>query len=185
MKIEIIEGHDSSSYFWIRPVKIETEGLIRWEDVIEYEEEISIEEGDVECFLAYFFYKYYDSKLTYNIRRDMGEGIEDENNIFEWYLEHNFYTYESMCKMLDDMEKTVFLLEHCYDDAYLDEIKSKFSIFYMADKDSRDYIDKKDDAETIRKHIDVVIDFYIRFIERIKKMMKNNPDCSLLSIMGP
>ena len=68
---------------------------------------------------------------------------------------------------------------------YLEEIKSKFCIFYMTDRDSSDYFEKRNDTETIRKHVDVVIDFYVRFIERIMKMMKNNLDCSLLSIIGP
>ncbi|TCL60578.1 hypothetical protein EDD76_102276 [Kineothrix alysoides] len=185
MEIEIIEGHDGSSYFWIKPVRIETTESIKWEDVREYDEEISIEEGDVECFLAYFFLKYYDSKLTYNYRRNLEYGDEAENNQFEWYLEHNFYTYETMNKMLDDMKKTAILLRDHYDDTYLNEIKSKFSIFYMVDVDSDEYVEGKNTSKTIEMHRDVVIDFYNRFIARIKKMMENNPDCDLLSIMGP
>ena len=58
-RIEIKEGHDYTSYFWIRPVII-TEGKDYWEDnVIELEEEISIEEDDVRDFLYYFLLKYF------------------------------------------------------------------------------------------------------------------------------
>ena len=47
--IEIIEGHNSSSYFWIQPIK---KYSANWKE-LQYlgKEEISIEEGDVDCFL--------------------------------------------------------------------------------------------------------------------------------------
>lgn len=42
-QIEIIEGHDTSSYFWFRPVILKEKGK--------------------------FLYKYFDKNLTYNKRR--------------------------------------------------------------------------------------------------------------------
>lgn len=68
-QIEIIEGHDTSSYFWFRPVILKESGKILYDEGVELEEEFSIEEGDVECFLSYFLYKYFDKNLTYNKRR--------------------------------------------------------------------------------------------------------------------
>lgn len=102
-QIEIVEGHDSSSYFWFRPVILKDTGKILWDEVVELEEEISIEEGDIDCFLSYFLYKYFDVDLTYNKRRyeyDMGN-ISD----FEWYLTHNFYTYDTLNEMVKEIEE--------------------------------------------------------------------------------
>ena len=43
----------------------------------------------------------------------------------------------------------------------------------------------KNNKETIQKHIFVVIDFYKRFTKRIIKMMENNKNTNIISIMGP
>lgn len=92
-EIEIKENHDSGGYFWIRPVKIEHVSKITWDNVEELNEEISIEEGDVDCFLAYFFYKYFDGELFYNKNRFEGE---EYIKGFQWYLTFNFFTYETI-----------------------------------------------------------------------------------------
>lgn len=108
-QIEIIEGHDPSSYFWFRPVILKETGKILWDEVVKLEEEFSIEEGDIECFLSYFLYKYFDENLTYNKRRyeyDVGY-ISD----FEWYLTHNFYTYDALTEMVKEIDEVATLLD--------------------------------------------------------------------------
>ena len=180
-QIEIIEGHDPSSYFWFRPVVLKEEGKILWDEVIELEEEFSVEEGDVECFLAYFLYKYFDKNLTYNKRRfEYDEGyIKD----FEWYLTHNFYTYEILEKMVRDIDEVATLLEVDYNNPKLEDVKKEFSIFYMCDQSDSDYVNR--DNSAIQNHIAVVIDFYRRFTKRIIAMMENNKNTTVISIMGP
>ena len=124
-EIEIKEGHDCSSYFWIRPVRVEPKDKITWDDVEEMEEEISIEESDVECFLAYFFYKHFDKELLYNKNR--WEWSEDEFiTHFEWWLTDNFYTYERMRNMLEDITQTALMLKYDYDNPSLQEVKKNF-----------------------------------------------------------
>lgn len=180
-QIEIIEGHDPSSYFWFRPVILKESGKILWEDVVELEEEFSIEEEDIECFLSYFLFKYFDKNLSYNKRRfeyDLGY-ISD----FEWYLTHNFYTYDTLTEMTKEIEEVATLLESDYDNPCLSDIKENFSIYNMCDQGDADYISGDDSA--IQDHISVVIDFYHRFTKRITKMMENNKDATVLSIMGP
>lgn len=180
-QIEIVEGHDSSSYFWFRPVILKDTGKILWDEVVELEEEISIEEGDIDCFLSYFLYKYFDVDLTYNKRRyeyDMGN-ISD----FEWYLTHNFYTYDTLNEMVKEIEEVASLLESDYNNPRLDDIKKKFSIFYMCNQNEADYINR--DNTAIQKHISVVIDFYHRFSKRIISMMENNKFTTIISVMGP
>ena len=180
-QIEIIEGHDPSSYFWFRPVILKETGLILWKDVTELEEEFSIEDGVVECFLSYFLCKYFDQELTYNNRRyEPGEGHIVG---FEWNLIHNFYNYEALRKMAKEIEDVANLLEVDYDNPQLDGIKNKFSIFYICDEDDLDYANR--DNTAIQKHVSVAIDFYRRFTKRIIKMMNNNKNATAISVMGP
>ena len=187
-EIEIKEGHDCSSYFWIRPVRVEPKDKITWKDVEEMEEEISIEESDVECFLAYFFYKHFDKELLYNKNRY--EWSEDEFiTHFEWWLTDNFYTYERMRNMLEDITQTALMLKYDYDNPSLQEVKKEFSVYYMCERNSEDYRDYQaslvSKAEVVRKNIGVVIDFYFRFVRRMYQMMRRNPDAFLISIEGP
>ena len=194
-EIEIVEGHDYSSYFWFRPVVFEEECGSIWDGTVELEEEFCIEEGDIDCFLAYFFYKYFDDELIYNRKRyEWGERVKG----FQWYLTYNFFTYETLKKMIEDILETAALLETDYDNPRLDEVKKKFSIFYMCSRDDPDYkkfsifnaCSKKGlsyDGEdvAIKKHISVVIDFYHRFAKRLAAMMDNNRNTNIISIMGP
>ena len=178
-EIEIKEGHDSGGYFWIRPVRIEHVSKITWDEVERLAEEISIEEGDVDCFLAYFFYKHFDNEMYYNKHRfEMGYITE-----FQWYLTFNFFTYDAMRNMLADIENVIMLLENDSSNQLLIPVKESFSIIYMCESSHEDYINKNEEA--IDDHIDVVIDFYKRFVYRIRKMMDNNPQVDVLSIMGP
>lgn len=180
-QIEIIEGHDTSSYFWFRPVILKEKGKILYDEVVELEEEISIEEGDVECFLSYFLYKYFDKNLTYNKRRyEQGMGYISN---FEWYLTHNFYTYDVLAEMIKEIDEVAALLESDYNNPRLDDIKKNFSIFYMCAQNDIDYINH--DNTVIQKHVSVVIDFYRRFTKRIAAMMENNKNTKVISIMGP
>ena len=180
-QIEIIEGHGCSS-FWLCPVIPKEQGEIgQWEDVTRLEEEISIDEDDVWCFLYYFFAKYFDSDLTYNKRRRGDEG--EPLSRFEWNLEHNFYTYGTLRKMLGEIQKTADLLECDWENPRLDEVKKNFSILYMCHPDHEDYLNRNESA--VKTHISVVTDFYRRFVKRLSTMMDNNPDTNVLSVMGP
>jgi len=180
-EIKIIEGHNYSSYFWFKPVIIAREDKVEYDDVTELEEEFSIEEGDVECFLYYFFAKFFDKELPFNKNRyELGEYIE---NTFEWYLTYNFYTYETAEAMIKEILETAHLLETDYNNSSLEELKKDFSIYYMCPYDCPDY--KSGNEAAIQKHISVVISFYRRFAERLSLMIKNNPSANIISIMGP
>lgn len=180
-EIEIVEGHDPSSYFWFRPVIVDKKDKITWDNVKELDDEFSIEEGNIDCFLAYFLFKHFDSDLYYNQHRyECYEGYIEH---FEWYLTHNFYTYETLSKMLNDIESAADMLKKDYYNPMLAPIKERFSIFYMCEQNHPDWINGNKMA--IEDHVDVVIDFYNRFVARVRKMMIDNPQTNLLSIMGP
>ena len=174
-EIEIQEGHNGSSYFWFRPVIFKRHDKVGYDDVVELEDEFSIEEENIGCFLSYFFFKYYDAELIYNKKR------YDACDEFEWYLTHNFFTYDSLYKMVDEILIVADMLEKDYNNPKLNDIKKRFSIYYMTSQDDIDHNNK----EAIQKHIFVVIDFYKRFTKRIIKMMENNKNTNIISIMGP
>lgn len=182
-QIPIVEGHDSGGYFWIMPVKHteETKGYLN--GVKEFrKEEISIDELDIGEFLYYFLIRYFDEEYPYKDIR--GDGV---GNSFEWNLEYNIYTYETVNRMLADIEHCSKLLKTDYDNPELDELKKRFS-YYTFDTDENKYKKKfsaRKEKETIRNNINLAVDFYDRFILRMKSMMKYAPDYNLISFMGP
>ncbi len=183
-RIEIKEGTDSSSYFYIRPIKVPEDKLERIEDGFVFSgDALSIEESYVECFLRYFVDKFFDSDLIYN--RNRVEVLEDGyENVFQWYLTENFYTYETMEKMCRDMTDTADMLIHDFYNPALDEVKENFSLLYMTDYDNVDH-ERDVSPSVMKKHIFVVVDFYLKFVYRIRQMIDNNPDFDLISFEGP
>ena len=166
-EIEIKEGHDGSSYFWFQPVRLENKTqMIYDEDVIELKEEISIEEYDVDRFLAHFLLLYFDEESVYNKNRhECGELCY---KYFEWNLVYNFYTYETMRAMLSDISNTADMLEENCEAPSLDKLKYHISRY-----------------TSLEETVDDIVDFYRRFVDRMTLMMENNPETFLISVMGP
>lgn len=179
-QIVIVEGHDSSSYFWIMPVKSISKEQ-EWEvKVEEYRpEQISIEEDDVGSMLYYFLDQIYDSSLQEPFRDTRLNGLD-----FEWNLEYNVFTYDSIRKMIETIREYTYLLQTDYDNPKLDELKA---CFHPSQFDSEYYYyqERPDEEATIRKNIYVAIEFYERFCDRMEIMMKNAPQFNLISFMGP
>ena len=146
--IEIIKGHDYSSYFWFLPVV---------DDLIDADDEFSIEEEDVRHFLMPCISKY--------------------DKHFEWYLTDNFFKYGVVKEMIAELEKVITLLKTDSDNTYLDDYKEAF-------KDGFSY--KNDDGpKVLDAHYAEIIDFYNRFIKSLKEMMEKYPYAGKISIMGP
>lgn len=196
--IEIIKGHDSSSYFWIRPVrfkyeKIETFVGDYWDLVEEYKEkEISIEETIVESFLYYFLKKYFDSSFEPNIKRDeirnlYGECISNEP-VFEWHLEYNFYTFENIENMILDIKQKIKLLINDYDSPVLDKLKENYDyLLYSIRYARKDNLTEMEKRYIIKENIHEIIEFYYRFIFYLEDMMEagKKNGYNLISFMGP
>jgi hypothetical protein len=187
-EIGIVDGHDSSSYFWIMPVRI-----IDYEDTADLDSvaemrsaEISIEEDDVAQYLTPFLYNYFDEELEENKKRKDVSG-------FEWYLEHNYFTYEQMAHILKDIAETVDALVSGRETEYTKKLKIKrgtatYQLLYakvLNEEEVAHYNANRpteDDTE-----VELVIDFYQRFLYRMKYMMKvgNEKGYNLISFMGP
>ncbi len=187
-EIGIVDGHDSSSYFWIMPVRI-----IDYEDTADLDSvaemrsaEISIEEDDVAQYLTPFLYNYFDEELEENKKRKDVSG-------FEWYLEHNYFTYEQMAHILKDIADTVDALVSGRETEYTKKLKIKrgtatYQLLYAKNLDEDEVAEynanrpTEDDTE-----VGLIIDFYQRFIYRMEYMMKVGKEkgYDLISFMGP
>lgn len=185
---EILWGHDTSSYFWIRPV--ESFKADYYNPEVNYaEDEISVEEGYVYSFLYYFLNKYYDAALPFHQEREYGE-------CFEWYLTDNFYTYPVLEQMIAEIKEKSRMLAEDYDNPALNEMKKFYTIFDLGyphksalENETDEYeifftvdVDKE---QFIKENIGVAIDFYNRFCWILQQMMEHNPDNEFISFMGP
>ena len=187
-EIGIVDGHDSSSYFWIMPVRvIDFENTADLDSVAEMRSaEISIEEDDVAQYLTPFLYKYFDEELTENKKRKDVSG-------FEWCLEHNFFTFDSMALILKDIEDTVDALSSGRETEYTQKLKIKrgtatYQLVYAKNLTAEEVAEynanrptEDDTAEAL------VVDFYQRFLYRMEYMMKVGKEkgYNLVSFMGP
>ena len=173
-KIDIIDGHDGGSCFWIMPVRvIDYSNTNAYDNVAEMRSlEISIEEDDVYRYLTPFLYKHFDYFLEANKKRVDYYGEDEEGNEqmvsvegFEWYLTHNFFDFESIKDIIKDMKDTI--------DALLSGQETEFTV---------DLREKDKEIET-----EMLIDFYHRFIYRMEYMMKVGKEngYDLISVMGP
>lgn len=187
-EIGIVDGHDSSSYFWIQPVRvIDYSDTNDMDNVAEMSiAEISIEEDDVAQYLIPFLYKYYDDELEANKnRRDASD--------FGWYLTYNFFTFDAVRNILEDIKDTIDALSTGRKTEYTEKLKIKrgtvtHQLLYaknLSEEEIKKYNDnrpKEDDTE-----IELIIDFYNRFIYRMEYMMKvgNEKGYNLISFMGP
>lgn len=169
-KIEIQEGHNNSSYFWIMPIKFNyNEDEENCELIERYKEkEISIEETDVEEYLDFFLNKYFDKSFIPNIKRDeirnkCGEYIKGAP-IFERNLEDNFYSFESIENMIKEIENIISLLEENKKDNKLLELNISI------------------DVEN-----EIIVEFYKKFIFYMRDMLEVSKKIGyeLISVMGP
>ena len=186
-EIEIKEGTDPSSYFFFNPVRHKgTDTSIVEDEDFNYSDDVfCIEESDIECFLWYFFKKYFDPDLIYNKNRSevLQDGYE---NAFEWYLTNNYFTYDKIEEMCRDILNTVDMLTHDYYNPELDGVKREFSLIFMTNDDDVDHVSKTENGDQLmRKHVYVVLDFYLRFVNRIRKMMDMSSESDMIAISGP
>ena len=99
------EGHNSSSYFWIYPVK---QSNAKSPECYSncyccFEEQISIEEDVVYFYLYHqFLHRFFNKSIIY-LCRVQSYDVEDEIE-FDWY-DHNLYSYDTVLKMTKEMKR--------------------------------------------------------------------------------
>lgn len=193
--IKIVEGHNSSSHFWIMPVKIKdmNKNTNDIDNVDEYRKlEISIEEEDVDSYLRPILLEIFNDELPENKKReiDLVHYINPEAySTFEWYLTYNFFTFEDIEELINRIKRISKLLKNDYNNVELDRIKLNYDwlIYGLAEYDrKREYsIEEKD--KMIKENIDLIIDFYERFIKYMEIMKNEGKEkgYNLISFMGP
>lgn len=181
-QVELIEGHDTSSYFWIMPVKQEEHPPVdRLAKVTEHrQEEISIEEYDVFQYLSPFLERYFDPYYPYFCR------VETAPFRFEWNLEYNLYSYDTMERMLRDIEECAALMEHDPKNQRLLLLLEKLPTGCFDEK-THEYRKTTPEEKMLYfcKNVPLYIDFYRRFVYRMRRMMARSPEYHLISFMGP
>ena len=148
--------------------------------------EISIEEDDVAQYLTPFLYKHFDEGLEENKKRKDVSG-------FEWYLEHNFFTFDSMVLLLKDITDTIDALSTGRDNEFTEKLREKrgtstYQLVYekdLSDEEITEYnANKPTEGDT---EIGLILDFYRRFTYRMEYMLKIGKEkgYNLISFMGP
>lgn len=188
-QVPILEGENTSSYFAICPLTVEKEEKnprYSWETKDYYQYRIMIEEDDVQFFLFYFLYKYFDE--DYNKKY---AGRDPYDNVkFERWADPNLYSYPTMKKMLQEIEDKTRLLQEDFENPELKELIDDFSISdFLPDElwglpDQEDWNEEKR-REIIRDNLGIALDFYARFVKRVRKLMERNPDSDCICFSGP
>ena len=188
-QIPILEGENTSSYFAICSLTVEKEEKnprYSWETKDYYQYRMMIEEDDVQFFLFYFLYKYFDE--DYNKKyagRDPYDSVK-----FERWADRNLYSYHTMKKMLQDIEEKTKLLQEDFENPELKELIDDFSISdFLPDElwdlpDQEDWNEEKR-REIIRDNLGIALDFYARFVKRVRKLMERSPDSDCICFTGP
>lgn len=200
-EIGIVDGHDGSSYFSILPVRvIDDQDTNDLDSVAEMKSaEISIEEDDVAQYLTPFLYKYFDEELEANKRRvdDCRRDNAGNEHIsyvsgFEWYSTNNFYSFDSVKNIIKDIADTIDALTFGRSNEYTAKLKEKrgmatYELLYAKDL-SQEQIDEYNASrpQEDNTEIELIIDFYRRFIYRMKYMMSVGKEkgYNLISFMG-
>lgn len=193
--LKIKKGSVGSSYFNIVPVKVKDikKDTNDYDNVIEYNDvAISIEEDDISDYLLPVLLKYFNDDLQENKKRS-DVSVEHYtigyDSSFEWYLTYNYYTFDDIRKIIEELRKIIRLLTEDYDNPYLDEIKKNYTGVLFRDNriNSNDVLENKDNSELIKNDINEIINFYKRFIDYLEVMLDKGEEngYNLISFMGP
>jgi hypothetical protein len=147
---EIQEGHNPSSYFAFFGKRDETTKTI---------EEFCILEDPVWDYLIPILNRYVNYPFDYG--------------------DSKYFTNEKINNICKDIEDVCDLLIKDFNDPKLEEIRKNMSIYFFATDEERDKynlwnISKEEQLKFIEKNKDRIIDFYHRFVKRIKILSENN-----------
>ena len=185
----ILEGGDSGGYFSIVPTMVEDKPVdsnYPWGTQDYYRNIIMIDEMDVQPLLFYFLEKYFDEDLN----KKCTDRDPYNSRGFQHYADPNLYSYPAMKEMLLEIEEKARLLQEDFENPELKELIDGFAIsYFLPDElwnlpDQEDWNEKKK-REIIRDNLGIAIDFYARFVKRVRKLMERNPDSDCICFTGP
>jgi hypothetical protein len=158
---EIKEGHDPSSYFAF---------FGRYDPVTKVSEEFCIEEDHVWEYLVPVINKYIKGRFDYGEERP--------------------FIHKEVYSICNDIENICDIIRKDFNDTRFDKIKNGISIFsFTTDEEQAKYdfmnMSKKDTFNFIENNKDRIIDFYNRFIKRVKRLSDNNLPNGKIIICSP
>ncbi|MBQ8143261.1 MAG: hypothetical protein IJ042_00525 [Butyricicoccus sp.] len=172
-QIAIINGRDSGGVYWIFPISLDDE-TVEERMPVTSGYGIAIDEGDVREFLSFFLVQWFDPSIQ--------ERDEWEENRFDSYG-HNYYTFESIRRMLEEIRAASWLLQEEYDHPVLDDLKSGFTWYLYTSKNWQE-VTEAEKNELRRNRVPLAVDFYERFCARMEEMM-TLPGRNAISFAGP
>lgn len=186
--IEIIDGHDCGSYFWIMPVKVLildecTDHPFNIDE--DRENEISVEETIVDTFLYRYLMINFDSDLIFNKNRVIWD---NQKLNFEWHLTYNFFTFNHIEKILYDINQDIkFMQKNLFLDYESIHDMASYLSFYHNPHEATVFLKDLDYSLFMMRNKEIIIDFYKRFIYYMERMMNSSKEkgYSLISFMGP
>ena len=171
--IPIIDGFAEGDYYQIMPVGRLPDGCTK----MKREAMISVELCYAEQFLYYFLDGIFDDDYPNRYLR------EGDSADAEWYLEYHVYPYKAVEDMLLEIEQYAHLLKTDFDHPKVSDLKKWFesSSFCLDESDHQKFWTTEEKEMLIRENIGVAVDFYERFVLRMRKMMKEASDYDLIS----
>ena len=139
----------------------------------------------------YFLHEHFINEIIYNrlrVEHAWGNGVNIYYDGFSQHETENFYTYETMEWMLEDIEDTIELLRNDYDNEKLIPVKKQFHYASMIDYhqlDDWNLYSQEKEALIVRENVEVIIDFYQRFVETMWKMLDENLEGNVITVEGP
>ena len=185
----ILEGGDSGGYFSIVPTMVEDKPVdsnYPWSTQDYYRNIIMIDEMDVQPLLFYFLEKYFDEDLN----KKCTDRDPYNSRGFQHYADPNLYSYPTIKEMLQEIEEKTRLLQEDFENPELKELIDEFPISYFLPDELWDLPNQEDwneekRREIIRDNLGIALDFYARFVKRVRKLMERNPDSDCICFTGP
>lgn len=187
-EIEIIDGFERGANFWIGACKSENDKSDKFSyfDHVSDISGITLDEVFAFPYVSWFIEKYFEPSIQpYN--------DEYECNGFNWWGE-NYYTYDSVKVVIGDLKELIYLLQkkafHMTKVIEWQDNVIRYGFDYIFLEKFNLYsewrsLDKAGKYKFIENNCDIFINFYIRFINKMEKMMRDNSDCDLICFSGP
>ena len=181
--IEIKHGHDCGACFWIMPVKYNPKAkphavlkeFAQWKQFRKHE--ISIDEIHVGSYLSYFLLKYFNPHSFANETRYLEP---DDEGTFVWFLEHNFFEYSEIEKIIADIK---ILIQIIYEAVSRKDCIEKINKQYPPIENASNIA--KEICDALFYSVNAAVDFYNRFCDAMENMMKNCAECNVITFIAP
>lgn len=183
--IKIEKGNKSGGYFIIGPDKYgpksqsNTDDYDDWEKYKDYV--ISIDELDITDYLLYFLLKHFNVDLEANQTRELATY---EKNTFVYYLERNYFSYSEVEQIINDIKILLKIIDSA--SSKKDLIAKTKKQFPPLERFGYRLCDvSKDITNDFNHSVNAIADFYRRFIDEMTNIMKNCPECNVITFVGP